>query len=130
MAKLRGVLQNRHYYGRNSPDHRRAAAVGGSEKFVEQNNLKPLARFSPQHLRALTAPDGHRPVPAVANGTESGSLSATLIWSTHEAFARRRCVRSRVAFDREKLNVNGAHCAGSSHRVHRTRITVTCSTKW
>lgn len=107
-----------------------AAVVLASEKFVKQNNLKPLAR-----LLAITSAGvdprvmGIGPIPAIHKLEQKHGLKLSdfdLI-ELNEAFAAQvlACDRS-LHFDREKLNVNGGAIAlGHPIGCTGTRITVT-----
>lgn len=107
-----------------------AAVVLASEKFVKQNNLKPLAR-----LLAVTSAGvdprvmGIGPIPAIHKLEQKHGLKLSdfdLI-ELNEAFAAQvlACDRS-LHFDREKLNVNGGAIAlGHPIGCTGTRITVT-----
>ncbi len=107
-----------------------AAMVLGSEKFVQQNNLKPLARI----LAATSAGVDPRlmgigPVPAVRKMEEKHGvkLSDFDLVELNEAFAAQVLACDReLHFDREKLNVNGGAIAlGHPIGCTGTRITVT-----
>ena len=107
-----------------------AAVVLASEQFVEQNNLKPLARI----LAATSAgvdPSvmGIGPVPAIRkleqkHGFKLGDFDLVEL---NEAFAAQVLACDReLHFDREKLNVNGGAIAlGHPIGCTGTRITVT-----
>jgi acetyl-CoA C-acetyltransferase len=107
-----------------------AAVVLASEKFVNENNLKPLAR-----ILAVTSAGvdprtmGIGPVPAIHKLEQKHGLKLNgfdLI-ELNEAFAAQvlACDRS-LHFDREKLNVNGGAIAlGHPIGCTGTRITVT-----
>lgn len=107
-----------------------AAIVLASEKFVTQNNLKPLARI----LGATSAgvdPTimGIGPVPAVHKleqklGVKLGDFDLVEL---NEAFAAQALACDReLHFDRDKLNVNGGAIAlGHPIGCTGTRITVT-----
>jgi acetyl-CoA C-acetyltransferase len=107
-----------------------AAVVVASEKFVQQNNLKPLARI----LAATSAGVDPRlmgigPVPAIRKMEQKHglSLSSFDLVELNEAFAAQvlSCDRE-LHFDREKLNVNGGAIAlGHPIGCTGTRITVT-----
>ena len=107
-----------------------AAVLLASEKFVEQNNLKPLARI----LAATSAGVDPRlmgigPVPAIRKLEKKHGLALSdfdLI-ELNEAFAAQVLACDReVHFDREKLNVNGGAIAlGHPIGCTGTRITVT-----
>ncbi len=107
-----------------------AAMVLGSEKFVQQNNLKPLARI----LAATSAGVDPRlmgigPVPAVRKMEERHGLKlgGFDLVELNEAFAAQVLACDReLHFDREKLNVNGGAIAlGHPIGCTGTRITVT-----
>jgi acetyl-CoA C-acetyltransferase len=107
-----------------------AAVVLASEKFVQQNNLKPLARI----LAATSAGVDPRlmgigPVPAIRkmekkHGLNLGDFDLVEL---NEAFAAQILACDReLHFDREKLNVNGGAIAlGHPIGCTGTRITVT-----
>lgn len=107
-----------------------AAVVLASENFVQQNNLKPLARI----LAATSAAVDPRlmgigPVPAVRKMEQKHSLklSGFDLVELNEAFAAQVLACDReLHFDREKLNVNGGAIAlGHPIGCTGTRITVT-----
>ena len=108
-----------------------AAAVGmASEKFVQQNNLKPLARI----LAATSAGVDPRlmgigPVPAIRKMEQKHGLKLSDfdLVELNEAFAAQVLACDReLHFDREKLNVNGGAIAlGHPIGCTGTRITVT-----
>jgi len=107
-----------------------AAVVVASEKFVEQNNLKPLARI----LAATSAGVDPRlmgigPVPAIRKMERKHglNLSSFDLVELNEAFAAQVLACDReLHFDREKLNVNGGAIAlGHPIGCTGTRITVT-----
>ena len=107
-----------------------AAVVLGSEKFVHENNLKPLARI----LAATSAGVDPRvmgigPVPAIRKlGKKYGlNLTGFDLVELNEAFAAQVLACDReLHFDREKLNVNGGAIAlGHPIGCTGTRITVT-----
>src|SRR5271170_1564504 len=107
-----------------------AAVVVASEKFVQQNNLKPLARI----LAATSAGVDPRlmgigPVPAIRKMEQKHSLnlSGFDLVELNEAFAAQVLACDReLHFDREKLNVNGGAIAlGHPIGCTGTRITVT-----
>ncbi len=106
-----------------------AAVVVASEKFVQQNNLKPLARI----LAATSAGVDPRlmgigPVPAIRKMEKHGlNLSGFDLVELNEAFAAQVLACDReLHFDREKLNVNGGAIAlGHPIGCTGTRITVT-----
>jgi acetyl-CoA C-acetyltransferase len=107
-----------------------AAVVVASEKFVQQNNLKPLARI----LAATSAGVDPRlmgigPVPAIRkmeqkHGLNLGSFDLVEL---NEAFAAQVLACDReLHFDHEKINVNGGAIAlGHPIGCTGTRITVT-----
>jgi acetyl-CoA C-acetyltransferase len=107
-----------------------AAVVMGSEKFVQQNNLKPLAR-----ILAVTSAGvdprlmGIGPVPAVRKMEEKHGLKLSdfELVELNEAFAAQVLACDReLHFDRERLNVNGGAIAlGHPIGCTGTRITVT-----
>ena len=107
-----------------------AAVVLGSEKFVHENSLKPLARI----LAATSAGVDPRvmgigPVPAIRKlGKKYGlNLTGFDLVELNEAFAAQVLACDReLHFDREKLNVNGGAIA-LGHPIGCTgaRITVT-----
>ncbi len=107
-----------------------AAVVLASEKFVEHNNLKPLARI----LGATSAAVDPRlmgigPVPAIHKmELKHGlKLSGFDLVELNEAFAAQVLACDReLHFDRDKLNVNGGAIA-LGHPIGCTgaRITVT-----
>jgi acetyl-CoA C-acetyltransferase len=107
-----------------------AALVLASEKFLQQNNLKPLARI----LAATSAGVDPRvmgigPVPAIRKLEQKHGLKLAdfdLI-ELNEAFAAQVLACDReLHFDRDKLNVNGGAIA-LGHPIGGTgaRITVT-----
>jgi acetyl-CoA C-acetyltransferase len=107
-----------------------AAVVLASEKFVRQNNLKPLARI----MAATSAGVDPRlmgigPVPAIRKMEQKHglSLAAFDLVELNEAFAAQVLACDRdLHFDREKLNVNGGAIAlGHPLGGTGTRITVT-----
>ncbi len=107
-----------------------AALVLGSETFVQQNNLKPLARI----LAATSAGVDPRlmgigPVPAIRKMEEKHGvkLADFDLVELNEAFAAQVLACDReLHFDREKLNVNGGAIAlGHPIGCTGTRITVT-----
>jgi len=107
-----------------------AAVVLTSEKFVQQNNLKPLAR-----ILATTSAGvdprlmGIGPVPAIRKMEKKHglNLNAFDLVELNEAFAAQVLACDReLHFDREKLNVNGGAIAlGHPIGCTGTRITVT-----
>jgi len=107
-----------------------AAVVLASEKFIQQNNLKPLAQ-----ILAVTSAGvdprlmGIGPVPAIRkmeqkHGLKLGDFDLVEL---NEAFAAQVLACDReLHFDREKLNVNGGAIAlGHPIGCTGTRITVT-----
>jgi acetyl-CoA C-acetyltransferase len=107
-----------------------AAVILASEQFVQQNNLKPMAR-----ILAVTSAGvdprlmGIGPVPAIRkmeqkHGLELGNFDLVEL---NEAFAAQVLACDReLHFDREKLNVNGGAIAlGHPIGCTGTRITVT-----
>jgi len=105
-----------------------AAVVLGSEKFAQQNNLKPLARI----LAATSAGVDPRlmgigPVPAIRKLEKKHglNLSGFDLVELNEAFAAQALACDReLHFDREKLN-GGAIALGHPIGCTGTRITVT-----
>jgi acetyl-CoA C-acetyltransferase len=107
-----------------------AAVVLASKRFVQHNNLKPLARI----LAATSAGVDPRvmgigPVPAIRkleqkHGLKLGDFD---LIELNEAFAAQVLACDReLRFDREKLNVNGGAIAlGHPIGCTGTRITVT-----
>ena len=107
-----------------------AAVVVASEKFVQQSNLKPLARI----LAATSAGVDPRlmgigPVPAIRKMEQKHGLALSDfdLVELNEAFAAQVLACDReLHFDREKLNVNGGAIAlGHPIGCTGTRITVT-----
>jgi len=107
-----------------------AAVVLGSENFVQQNDLKPMARI----LAATSAGVDPRvmgigPVPAIRKMEQKHSLNLRDfdLVELNEAFAAQVLACDReLHFDREKLNVNGGAIAlGHPIGCTGTRITVT-----
>jgi len=107
-----------------------AAVLLASEKFVQQNNLKPLARI----LAATSAGVDPRlmgigPVPAIRKLEKKHGLALSDfdLVELNEAFAAQVLACDReLHFDREKLNVNGGAIAlGHPIGCTGTRITVT-----
>ena len=107
-----------------------AAVVLASEQFVQQNNLKPLARI----LAATSAGVDPRlmgigPVPAIRKMEQKHglNLSGFDLVELNEAFAAQVLACDReLHLDREKLNVNGGAIAlGHPIGCTGTRITVT-----
>ncbi len=107
-----------------------AALVLGSEKFVQQNSLKPLARI----LAATSVGVDPRlmgigPVPAIRKMEQKHGLhlSDFDLVELNEAFAAQALACDReLHFDREILNVNGGAIAlGHPIGCTGTRITVT-----
>jgi acetyl-CoA C-acetyltransferase len=107
-----------------------AAVVLASEKFIQQNNLKPLAR-----ILAVTSAGvdprlmGIGPVPAIRKLEQKHGLKLSEfdLVELNEAFAAQVLACDReLHFDREKLNVNGGAIAlGHPIGCTGTRITVT-----
>ena len=107
-----------------------AAVVLASEKFVQQNNLKPQAR-----ILAVTSAGvdprlmGIGPVPAIRKMEQKHGLKLSDfdLVELNEAFAAQVLACDReLHFDREKLNVNGGAIAlGHPIGCTGTRITVT-----
>src|SRR6202162_3245880 len=107
-----------------------AAMVMASEKFVRQNNLKPLAR-----ILAVTSAGvdprlmGIGPVPAIRKMEQKHGLKLSEfdLVELNEAFAAQVLACDReLHFEREKLNVNGGAIAlGHPIGCTGTRITVT-----
>jgi acetyl-CoA C-acetyltransferase len=107
-----------------------AAVVLASEKFVRENNLKPLARI----LAATSAGVDPRlmgigPVPAIRKIEQKHGLKLSDfdLVELNEAFAAQVLACDReLHFDRERLNVNGGAIAlGHPIGCTGTRITVT-----
>ena len=107
-----------------------AAVVLASEKFVQQHNLKPLARA----MAATSAGVDPRimgigPVPAIRKLDQKHGLKLADfdLVELNEAFAAQVLACDReLHFDREKLNVNGGAIAlGHPIGCTGTRITVT-----
>ncbi|MGC9989250.1 MAG: acetyl-CoA C-acetyltransferase [Terriglobales bacterium] len=107
-----------------------AAVVLASEKFLQRNNLKPLARI----LAATSAGVDPRlmglgPVPAIRKLEQKHGLKLNDfdLVELNEAFAAQVLACDReLHFDREKLNVNGGAIAlGHPIGCTGTRITVT-----
>jgi acetyl-CoA C-acetyltransferase len=107
-----------------------AAVVLASEKFVQQHNLKPLARI----MAATSAGVDPRimgigPVPAIRKLEQKHGLKLADfdLVELNEAFAAQVLACDReLHFDREKLNVNGGAIAlGHPIGCTGTRITVT-----
>jgi acetyl-CoA C-acetyltransferase len=107
-----------------------AAVVMASEKFVQQNNLKPMAQ-----ILAVTSAGvdprlmGIGPVPAIRKMEQKHGLNLSDfdLVELNEAFAAQVLACDReLHFDREKLNVNGGAIAlGHPIGCTGTRITVT-----
>src|SRR5467141_4591849 len=107
-----------------------AAVVVASEKFVQQNNLKPRAR-----ILAVTSVGvdprlmGIGPVPAIRKMEQKHGLKLSDfdLVELNEAFAAQVLACDReLHFDREKLNVNGGAIAlGHPIGCTGTRIAVT-----
>jgi len=107
-----------------------AAVLLASENFVQQNNLKPLARI----LAATSAGVDPRlmgigPVPAIRKIQQKHGLKLSDfdLVELNEAFSAQVLACDReLHFDREKLNVNGGAIAlGHPIGCTGTRITVT-----
>ena len=107
-----------------------AAVVVASEKFVQQNNLKPLARI----VAATSAGVDPRlmgigPVPAIRRMEKKHGLNLSEfdLVELNEAFAAQVLACDReLHLDRERLNVNGGAIAlGHPIGCTGTRITVT-----
>jgi acetyl-CoA C-acetyltransferase len=107
-----------------------AAVVLASEKFAQQNNLKPLARI----MAATSAGVDPRimgigPVPAIRKLEQKHGLKLADfdLVELNEAFAAQVLACDReLHFDRENLNVNGGAIAlGHPIGCTGTRITVT-----
>jgi acetyl-CoA C-acetyltransferase len=107
-----------------------AAVVVASEKFVQQNSLKPLARI----LAATSAGVDPRlmgigPVPAIRKLEQKHGLNLSDfdLVELNEAFAAQALACDReLHFDRDRLNVNGGAIAlGHPIGCTGTRITVT-----
>ena len=107
-----------------------AAVVMASEKFVQQNNLKPLARILAANSAGVDPRlMGIGPVPAIRKMEQKHGLklSGFDLVELNEAFAAQVLACDReLHFDREKLNVNGGAIAlGHPIGCTGTRITVT-----
>jgi acetyl-CoA C-acetyltransferase len=107
-----------------------AAVVLASEKFVRQNNLKPLARIMASTSAGVDPRlMGIGPVPAVRKMEQKHGLklAAFDLVELNEAFAAQVLACDRdLHFDRDKLNVNGGAIAlGHPIGCTGTRITVT-----
>ena len=107
-----------------------AAVVLASEKFVQQNSLKPLARiFAATSAGVDPRLMGIGPVPAIRKMEQKHGikLSDFDLVELNEAFAAQVLACDReLHFDREKLNVNGGAIAlGHPIGCTGTRITVT-----
>jgi acetyl-CoA C-acetyltransferase len=107
-----------------------AALVLASEKFVRQNNLKPLARIVAATSAGVDPRTmGIGPVPAIRKLEQKHGLklSGFDLVELNEAFAAQVLACDReLHFDRDKLNVNGGAIA-LGHPIGCTgaRITVT-----
>jgi acetyl-CoA C-acetyltransferase len=107
-----------------------AAVIVASEQFVQQNNLKPLARIAAVTSAGVDPKTmGIGPVPALQKLEERHRLKLYdfgLI-ELNEAFAAQVLACDRVLnFNRDKLNVNGGAIAlGHPIGCTGTRITVT-----
>src|SRR5271155_5737490 len=107
-----------------------AAVVVASEKFVEQNNLKPLARILAVSSAGVDPRlMGIGPVPAIRKMEQKHglNLSSFDLVELNEAFAAQVLACDReLHFDRERLNVNGGAIAlGHPIGCTGTRIAVT-----
>jgi acetyl-CoA C-acetyltransferase len=107
-----------------------AAVIVASEKFVRQNNLKPLARILAVSSAGVDPRVmGIGPVPAIRKMEQKHglNLSSFDLVELNEAFAAQVLACDReLHFDREKLNVNGGSIAlGHPIGCTGTRITVT-----
>src|SRR5580658_6504082 len=107
-----------------------AAVVLASEKFVQQNNLKPLARILAVSSAGVDPRlMGIGPVPAIRKMEKKHGLrlSDFDLVELNEAFAAQVLACDReLHFDRSKLNVNGGAIAlGHPIGCTGTRITVT-----
>jgi acetyl-CoA C-acetyltransferase len=107
-----------------------AAVLVASEKFITQNNLKPLARIA-EVTSAGVDPRvmGIGPVPAIRKLEQKHGLKLDTydLVELNEAFAAQVIACDReLHFDRQKLNVNGGAIAlGHPIGCTGTRITVT-----
>lgn len=107
-----------------------AALVLASEKFVQQNNLKPLARIMAVSAAGVDPRTmGIGPVPAIRKMEKKFGLRLNQfdLVELNEAFAAQVLACDReLHFDRSKLNVNGGAIA-LGHPIGCTgaRITVT-----
>src|SRR5271167_2845604 len=107
-----------------------AAVVVASEKFVKQNNLKPLARISAVTSAGVDPRTmGIGPVPALRKLEEKHNLRLHEfgLIELNEAFAAQVLACDReLNFNRDRLNVNGGAIAiGHPIGCTGTRITVT-----
>jgi acetyl-CoA C-acetyltransferase len=107
-----------------------AAVVVASEKFVQQNNLKPLARILAVSSAGVDPRlMGIGPVPAIRKMEKKHGLrlSDFDLVELNEAFAAQVLACDReLHFDRARLNVNGGAIAlGHPIGCTGTRITVT-----
>lgn len=107
-----------------------AAVVLASEKFVQQNNLKPLARIIASTSAGVDPRMmGIGPVPAIRKMEQKHGLKLADfdLVELNEAFAAQVLACDRdLHFDRDKLNVNGGAIAlGHPIGCTGTRITVT-----
>jgi acetyl-CoA C-acetyltransferase len=107
-----------------------AAVVLASEKFVEQRNLKPLARITAATSAGVDPRImGIGPVPAIRKLEQKHGLKLADfdLVELNEAFAAQVLACDReLHFDRERLNVNGGAIAlGHPIGCTGTRITVT-----
>ena len=107
-----------------------AAVVMASEKFVKQNNLKPLARIAAVTSAGVDPRTmGIGPVPAFQKLADKHNLSTHEfgLVELNEAFAAQVLACDReLNLDRDRLNVNGGAIAlGHPIGCTGTRITVT-----
>ena len=107
-----------------------AAVVLASEKFLQRNNLKPLARILAANSAGVDPRlMGLGPVPAIRKLEQKHGLKLNDfdLVELNEAFAAQVLACDReLHFDREKLNVNGGAIAlGHPIGCTGTRITVT-----
>lgn len=92
-----------------------ASVVVASEQFVQQNNLKPVARIVSWGVAGVDPTVmGIGPVPAIKQALERANLSIKDldIVEVNEAFAAQYlAVEKALGLDREKTNVNGGAIA-------------------